>query len=88
MKAEDLRQMALAELAEKLEDLRKELFNLRFRLTTGELDNVMRVRQVRKGIARVLTIMRQKELAGETYEPVVVATKGRGRGRAAKAAKQ
>jgi len=42
--------------------LREELFNLRFQLATGQLENTSRVRQVRKDIARILTILREREL--------------------------
>jgi large subunit ribosomal protein L29 len=62
MKARDLREMTPEELEARLKDLKGELFNLRFQLATGQLDNVMRIRQVRKDIARVKTIMREMEL--------------------------
>lgn len=60
MRPSELRAMTLEELKEKEKELRKELFNLRFRLATGEIDNPMRIRAVRKDIARVLTIMTEK----------------------------
>lgn len=50
------------ELQSKLNDLKSELFNLRFQLATGQLDNPMRVRDVRKGIAKVKTVLREREL--------------------------
>lgn len=62
MKANDVRQMNSQELGEKLTELKAELFNLRFQLATGQLDNPMRIRTVRKDIARVNTIMREIEL--------------------------
>lgn len=62
MKAEQLRDLNNEELERKLSDLKEELFNLRFQLATGQLDNPMRVRQVRKDIARVMTVMREREL--------------------------
>lgn len=62
MKANDVRQMNSQELGEKLTELKSELFNLRFQLATGQLDNPMRIRTVRKDIARVNTIMREIEL--------------------------
>ncbi|OHW62428.1 50S ribosomal protein L29 [Andreesenia angusta] len=62
MKANDVRQMNSKELGEKLTELKAELFNLRFQLATGQLDNPMRIRTVRKDIARVNTIMREIEL--------------------------
>ena len=46
----------------KRADLKEELFNLRFQAATGQLDNAMRIRQVRKDIARVMTILREREL--------------------------
>ena len=52
--------MTVDELAQKEEDLRKELFNLRFQQATGEIENPMRIRTVRKDIARVLTIRSEK----------------------------
>lgn len=62
MKANDVRQMNSKELGEKLTELKAELFNLRFQLATGQLDNPMRIRTVRKDIARVNTVMREIEL--------------------------
>lgn len=60
MKRSDLRALTVDELARKELDLRKELFNLRFQLATGEIENPMRIRTVRKDIARVLTIRGEK----------------------------
>jgi len=62
MKANELREMTTQELNNKLSDLKSELFNLRFQLATGQLDNPMRIKAVRKDIARVKTIMREREL--------------------------
>jgi large subunit ribosomal protein L29 len=64
LKVEQLRQLSDAELQAKLKELKEELFNLRFQMATGQLDNPMRLRQVRKDIARVKTIQRERELAG------------------------
>jgi len=61
MKPSEIRGLSIEELKQKEMDLRKELFNLRFQLSKGELPNNMRVRAVRKDIARVLTIMTQKQ---------------------------
>lgn len=55
-----LRDLSLDELRQEESMLRKELFNLRFQKSTGELENPMRIRQVRKDIARVLTIVSKK----------------------------
>ncbi len=55
MKAAELKDLSPEALAEKENDLRRELFNLRFQRSTGEIQNPMRIRAVRKDIARVLT---------------------------------
>jgi large subunit ribosomal protein L29 len=60
VKSSDLRNLTEDELAQRELDLRRELFNLRFQQTTGEIENPMRIRAVRKDIARVLTIMTEK----------------------------
>ncbi len=62
MKAKEIRDMTPDELKTNLTNLKEELFNLRFQLATGQLDNPMRVKDVRKSIARVLTVMREREL--------------------------
>ncbi len=62
MKAEELRELSIVELQEKLRELREELFNLRFQKSIHQLENPMRIRQVKKDIARVLTVIREKEL--------------------------
>ena len=60
MKPLKLRDMTVDELKLQESDLRKELFNLRFQQSTGEIENHMRIRAVRKDIVRVLTIMTEK----------------------------
>ncbi|HWR59408.1 MAG TPA: 50S ribosomal protein L29 [Thermodesulfovibrionales bacterium] len=60
MKSSDLRALTVDELKQKEVELRKELFNLRFRLATGEVENPMRIRAARKDIARVLTMVAEK----------------------------
>ena len=60
MKPSKLRDMTVDELRLQESDLRKELFNLRFQQATGEIENHMRIRAVRKDIVRVLTIMTEK----------------------------
>lgn len=62
MKAKEIRQMSDQELNKKLMELKNELFNLRFQLATGQLDNPMRIKAVRKDIARIKTIIREREL--------------------------
>jgi len=63
MNASELRELSDAELAEKLAEHKKELFNLRFQLVTGQLDNIRLLNQTRKDIARVLTVQRERETA-------------------------
>lgn len=66
MKAKDIREMSAAELTQKLSGLKEELFNLRFQLATGQLENPMRIQEVKKTIARIKTVQREQELkAGE-----------------------
>lgn len=60
MKAEDVRTKTLDELETLVSDLKKEQFNLRFQKATGQLENVARIRQVRRDIARVKTFAAQK----------------------------
>lgn len=60
MKPSELIALTADELGQKEKDLRKELFNLRFQMATGEIENPMRIRTVRKDIARVLTIKSEK----------------------------
>ena len=60
MKTSEIRGLTVDELTQKEQDLRKELFNLRFQQATGEIQNPMRIRAVRKDIARVLTIKSEK----------------------------
>ena len=62
---EDLKEMPVSELTERLENTREELFNMRFQLATGQLDNYRRVRWLRRDIARVKTVLRERELASE-----------------------
>jgi len=62
MKAKEFREMTDEELLKKIDELKTELFNLRFQLATGQLDNTARIREVRKGIARGKTILREREL--------------------------
>ncbi|MEN6463224.1 MAG: 50S ribosomal protein L29 [Syntrophomonas sp.] len=65
MKAKLIRELTDEELTKKVIDYKEELFNLRFQLATGQLDNPMRIRDVRKNIARCKTILRQREIARE-----------------------
>lgn len=63
MKASKIRELTDAELNKKVSDYKEELFNLRFQLATGQLDNPMRIRDVKRNIARCKTVLRQRELA-------------------------
>ncbi|MFC4778107.1 50S ribosomal protein L29 [Paenibacillus sp. GCM10023252] len=62
MKANEFRNLTSAELEQKVAGFKEELFNLRFQLATGQLDNPTRIRDVRKDIARAKTVLRQREL--------------------------
>lgn len=62
VRANELRDLTAQELNNKLNEHKAELFNLRFQLATGQLENPMRINQVRKDIARIKTIAREKEL--------------------------
>jgi large subunit ribosomal protein L29 len=62
MKADKMRDMSISELDQKFVELKGELFNLRFQMATGQLENPMRVRDVKKSIARIKTILREREL--------------------------
>jgi len=62
MKANEYRNLTTAEIEQNVTSLKEELFNLRFQLATGQLENTARIKQVRKDIARAKTILRQREL--------------------------
>ena len=65
MKARELKELKSSnpqDLTTKLGDLKAELFNLRFQLATGQLENPMRIREVKKSIAQIKTILREEEL--------------------------
>ncbi len=59
--------MTAEELNKKVDDLKGELFNLRFRLATGQLDNPMVIRDVKRNIAQVKTVIRERELKGNNF---------------------
>ncbi|AKA71419.1 50S ribosomal protein L29 [Clostridium carboxidivorans P7] len=59
---QELRQSNPLDLQGKLGDLKAELFNLRFQLATGQLENPMRIKEVKKSIAQIKTILREEEL--------------------------
>jgi len=60
MRARELRELSIDELSQKERDLQEELFNLRFQRATGQLENLMRLTQVKRDIARVKTVKREK----------------------------
>ena len=64
MKASDIRKMSAAELENKLGELKKDLFQLRLQHSTNQLENPVKIAQVKRDIAKVKTIIREQELAG------------------------
>ncbi|HLV43643.1 MAG TPA: 50S ribosomal protein L29 [Aggregatilineales bacterium] len=62
LKASQLRQLSQGELESRLDDLKEELFNLRFQREVGQLEDVNRVRETKRNIARVLQVLREKQL--------------------------
>jgi large subunit ribosomal protein L29 len=60
--SKELRDLEEGELENKLEEAKQELFNLRFALVTGQLDNSSRLRQLRKDVARIKTVLREREI--------------------------
>jgi len=62
VKAFDLRELTADELQDKLAETKAELFNLRFQLATNQLDDASRIREVRKDVARILTVVREQEI--------------------------
>ncbi len=65
MKAKEVREMTAEELTNKLSELKQELFNLRFSHQTGQLSDTSRLQKCKKDIARVLTTIKQRELAAK-----------------------
>ena len=65
MKAAEIRELSMAELNQKLSDLKAELFNLRFQHAINQLDNPLRPQVVRKDLARLQTVIREKELKAQ-----------------------
>ncbi len=64
-KAAELRELPETELLARIESAKEELFNLRFQLATGQLDNPMRLKQVRHEVARIATVLREREIEAE-----------------------
>lgn len=63
MNTAEIREMTDEELLEELEEAREEKFNLRFQLATNQLDNTARIKEVKRDIARILTVLREREIA-------------------------
>jgi len=61
--ADEIRALADAELETRLGEAKQELFNLRFQLVTGQLDNTARIGQIKKQVARIETVLREREIA-------------------------
>jgi large subunit ribosomal protein L29 len=68
MKATDLRDLPYDKLAERLAEAKEELFNLRFQLATNQLDKTARLRELRREVARISTVMRQQEIEAYFHE--------------------
>ena len=66
MKASEIKDLSMEEMLRKLDDLKEELFNLRFQHETGQLENPQKMKQTKRDIARVKTIIKQTELNNET----------------------
>jgi large subunit ribosomal protein L29 len=64
----EIRDLGDEELLARLESSKEELFNLRFQLATGQLDNPMRIKDVRRDVARILTILREREMGRDLEE--------------------
>ena len=62
MKATDIKELSVEEMNNKLEDLKQELFNLRFQLAVNQLENTAHLKAVKKDIARIKTVLREQEI--------------------------
>ena len=75
-KVKELRELTDEELEKKLIDLKDELFRLRFQLATGQLENPLRIREVRRNFARAKTIAREREMDRERSKNIELGQKG------------
>ena len=75
-KAAELRDLSDDQLLERAESAKEELFNLRFQLATGQLDNASRIKKVRHDIARIATVLRQREIEAELEAALAAAEAG------------
>ena len=65
MKAKEIRDLNVSEMDQKVAGLKEELFNLRFQIATGQLENPMRIREVKMAIARIKTIQKESEIKAQ-----------------------
>jgi large subunit ribosomal protein L29 len=65
MKAKEIRDLNATEMEQKIAGLKEELFNLRFQIATGQLENPMRIREVKKAIARIKTVQKESEIKAQ-----------------------
>ncbi|HET9849788.1 MAG TPA: 50S ribosomal protein L29 [Candidatus Dormibacteraeota bacterium] len=86
MKMKDLRGLSVPDLQKKLKDSRQELFNLRFQMATGQLQNHRQIRHVRRNLAQILTELFMKEATGEPVQAPVEPEEPKPRGRGRRAA--
>ncbi len=63
LKGQEIRDLSHEEMVKKLEETKEELFNLRFQNATGQLDNYKRIKELKRDVARIKTVMRQQEIA-------------------------
>ena len=66
LKVSEIRDLPLDDIRERLAETKEELFNLRFQNVTGQLDNYKRLAELKRDVARIKTILRERELAGDT----------------------
>lgn len=71
MKAKEIKALSTTEMLEKEKSYKDELFNLRFQLATGQLENTARLKQVRKNIARIKTALREQELNKQSIKEAI-----------------
>ena len=64
MTIKEIREMSVADLEKEIDSLKEELFNLRFQKATGQLENPLRIKEVRKTIARIKTVITERDLSG------------------------
>ncbi len=63
MKAKEIRELTTAEIEQNVKSMKEELFNLRFQLATGQLENTARIKSVKTNIARLKTVVREREIS-------------------------